>query len=171
MSRGHCHCRKDAATQGRRRGNGARGGSVVTADGKMGGAEGGRGQGWVRRRSASGGRGHPWTTALMTPSRGGTHRSTSPEAGVIRLGGPWGEEGTTVKVEARGRLPLTVKTTRGMPHPLRRCCCCRCHCCRPPLGRSMSREERRRPPTLTSTPYLLTRRTSLTWTTTGPWWR
>ena len=39
----------------------------------------------------------------MTPSRGGTHRSTSPEAGVIRPGGAWGEEGKTVEVGANGQ--------------------------------------------------------------------
>ncbi len=38
-----------------------------------------------------------------------------------------------------GRSPLTVETTREMPHPTRRHCCCRR--CRPPSRRSTSRAE------------------------------
>ena len=80
---------------------------LVTEDGKMEGAEGGRGRRRARRRRASGGKGHPWTTAPTTPSRGGTHSSTSPGAGTIcpggPRGGPRGEEGMTAKVWANGR--------------------------------------------------------------------
>jgi hypothetical protein len=143
--------------------------AVVTADEKMGEAEGGRGRRRARRRSASGGRGRPWTTAPTTPSRWGNCHSISPGAGTICPGGPRGKERTTVKVGAKGRRsgggegfrpPLTVETTRWTPHPLRRRRCCRRRCRRrhhPPSRRRTSREGCRRPSTPTSTPSPLPR--------------
>ena len=154
--------------------------AVATTDGKMGEAEGGRGQQQARQRSTSGGRGCPRTTAPMTPSRWGTHCTTLLGARTIRPGGPQGEERTTIKVGASGRqsgggggvrLPSTVEMTRRTPHPLRRCCCCRCCCCHPPSQRRTSREGCRRLPAPTSTPSPLTRRTLSTQTTTGSWWQ
>jgi hypothetical protein len=72
MSLGHRHRRKHATMEGGGEAMVRWEEAVATADEKMGEVEGGRGRRRARQRSASGGRGRPRTTALTTPSRGGT---------------------------------------------------------------------------------------------------
>jgi hypothetical protein len=67
--------------------------AVVTADEKMGEAEGGHGRRRARRISTSGGRGRPRTTAPTTPSRGGTIVRPHRGPGRSAQGGHGGKRG------------------------------------------------------------------------------